>query len=648
MRKRESLLFRLLWSIAIPELLIFLIIGFISYNEVSNILNKNIDDQNESVITDILHLFEFMDASLEIIEGKIDNRVESISEVLRNEVFANTDHIETENLKKIRASVGMDTTDEDIYIIKNDGIIVNTTFEKDRNLQVFDFGDDFKNFLLNNVLKSDSFINESMTLESRTMRLKKYTYQSTRDRKYIIQFGLYSKDAGIINRTIREIFDKIKNERKDILALDIYVSPENPFSLISGAEVADCEERDLLISVFKNRNQMVIESGENFDTHSQVQYIYFGREYADLYKMMVLKIVKNMSYEKEALRNNLIRKFVVFALGILVLFSVLFFNARLITKPIKNIGEVASVIGSGKLEKRVPVTGNRELQELAMSFNKMTANLERSDKEIRQAHKEIQDSINYARRIQEAILPPTKLVKEYLKDSFILYLPKDVVAGDFYWFDTQGDDVYFAAADCTGHGVPGAMVSVVCANALTRVVGEMQITEPGEILDKVRELVVKNFEKSEQEVKDGMDISFCRLNLKTRELKYAGAHNPLYRITRLTDEATEKTIKNDQFMLVEYKGDRQPIGKHIKEKPFSQYDIQLLEGDTIFIFSDGYADQFGREDGRKFMYKPFKRLLLSIAEESPEKQRKILLNTFNDWKGSETQVDDVCVIGVRV
>ncbi len=254
--------------------------------------------------------------------------------------------------------------------------------------------------------------------------------------------------------------------------------------------------------------------------------------------------------------------------------------------------------------------------------------------QLEEKNTEILDSINYAKRIQSAILPPDKLVKEYLPDSFVLYKPKDIVAGDFYWCEPQKDRVLFAAADCTGHGVPGAMVSVVCNNGLNRSVREYGLTEPGDILSKTREIVISEFEKSEEEVKDGMDVALCSLEGNT--LKYAGAHNPLWVI-----RAGAKEVE-------EIKAHKQPIGKYTEPSPYPTHTIELNEGDSFYIFSDGYADQFGGERGKKFKTANFKRLLLSIQKESIEKQREIIDKEFENWKGSIEQLDDVCVIGVRV
>ncbi|MGZ6523160.1 MAG: PP2C family protein-serine/threonine phosphatase, partial [Bacteroidia bacterium] len=270
--------------------------------------------------------------------------------------------------------------------------------------------------------------------------------------------------------------------------------------------------------------------------------------------------------------------------------------------------------------------------------NKKKAHEEISKKNeiIESKSKEIIDSINYAKHLQDAILPPHKLIREHLPSYFILYKPKDIVAGDFYWFEKIKDSgqILIAAADCTGHGVPGAMVSVVCSNALNRTVKEFKITQPGKILDKVRELVVETFEKSESEVKDGMDISIASFLMDEMKLEWAGANNPLW------------IIRSGE--LIEYKADKQSVGKTDHSEIFTNQSILLKKNDTIYLFSDGYADQFGGNKGKKFKTSKMKELFLSVQNETMEDQQMLIDRAFESWKGNNDQVDDVCIIGIRI
>jgi serine phosphatase RsbU (regulator of sigma subunit) len=272
---------------------------------------------------------------------------------------------------------------------------------------------------------------------------------------------------------------------------------------------------------------------------------------------------------------------------------------------------------------------------------------------VEEKNKEILDSINYARRLQDAILPPQKLVKEYLPNSFILYKPKDIVAGDFYWMETVDDTIYFAAADCTGHGVPGAMVSVVCSNALTKAVMEDGLREPGEILDRTRDLVIKRFSKSEEGVRDGMDISWVALPSRPptvgschgMTLRWAGANNPLWIIRKNVDDMAQVDGVTE---LVEVKADKQPIGNYEDAKPFTTHQIALYPGDSLYIFSDGFHDQFGGEKGKKYKSANLKQFLLQICAKPHSEQRQLLIEEFDRWKGEIEQIDDVCIIGLAV
>ncbi|MFI5204426.1 MAG: tetratricopeptide repeat protein [Flavobacteriales bacterium] len=269
--------------------------------------------------------------------------------------------------------------------------------------------------------------------------------------------------------------------------------------------------------------------------------------------------------------------------------------------------------------------------------------IEKQQKETTQAkvlveekNKEILDSINYAKRLQDAILPSHRLLDKYFAEHFILYLPKDIVAGDFYWLETRGDQLFFTVADCTGHGVPGAMVSVVCSNALNHAIGEFGLNDPGRILDKVRELVLNTFESKGTEVKDGMDISLFTLSLSSLALKWSGANNPLwYR------KAGEEEIH-------EIRADKQPVGRYAVEKPFTTHELQLQKGDTLYLYTDGYPDQFGGEKGKKLKALYMKKLLMAVRSKNLSEQGKYMHEAFEKWKGNLEQIDDVCVAGIKL
>jgi tetratricopeptide (TPR) repeat protein len=343
-------------------------------------------------------------------------------------------------------------------------------------------------------------------------------------------------------------------------------------------------------------------------------------------------------------------------LGLVIVFSLFIFNRFRITKRQKKI------IENQKLEVE-------KQKEYADEQRKIAENQKNI---VEEKNREISDSINYAKRIQEAILPSRYSLIENLKNGFVFFKPKDIVSGDFYWLEVstkfnhqtneQEQTVYFAAADCTGHGVPGAMVSVVCSNALSKSLLEEGITEPGKLLDRTRELVIHQFAKSDEEVKDGMDISLGFLAQKKceqtgdqyTELKWAGANNPLWIINPNRTKWPEnvllfgKDFDEQRVVGAEIKPNTQPVGNYECPVPFTTHIIRLEEGDTLYLFTDGYQDQFGGEKGKKFKSLALKKLLVSIFDKQMDEQKNILDEAFHKWKGDHEQIDDICIIGVRI
>ncbi len=323
---------------------------------------------------------------------------------------------------------------------------------------------------------------------------------------------------------------------------------------------------------------------------------------------------------------------------------------------------------------------------------------------VEEKNREVTASINYAKRIQTAILPPESLMEKHFKDYFLIYKPKDIVAGDFYWMEVLpgsppleeleevGNTILFAVADCTGHGVPGAMVSVICANALNKGVIEENITNPAELLDRTREHVLESFRRSNEDIKDGMDIALCSLTFAQREkqsvsdsldsiqmdaqvrsasadatgdtqtvsdhsvlLNYAGANNPLWIVSKkpqidVNGAMLDPILSQNDSNLFEIKADKQPIGLYGKEQAFSNHRMELNEGDQLYLFSDGFADQFGGkgEKAKKFKASNFKRLILETSNMSAKDQGQSLELALNEWMGDYEQLDDICVIGVRI
>lgn len=262
--------------------------------------------------------------------------------------------------------------------------------------------------------------------------------------------------------------------------------------------------------------------------------------------------------------------------------------------------------------------------------------IEQQSKQINELYNQVTDSIKYAKRIQEAILPPDDYVEKILPNSFILYKPKDIVSGDFYWVEERHGKIYFAAVDCTGHGVPGALMSIVGYNNLNHALVTNEA--PAKILDGLNAGVSATLRQKGENAtaKDGMDLALCSYDPKTKELEYAGANNPLY---ILRDNEIEQ-IKANKF----------PIGSDIEreEKEFTNHKVKVQEGDHIFIFSDGYADQFGGPKGKKFMYKRFRNLLVEASEHPVGKQRDILNQKIEEWKEGHEQVDDILVMGLKI
>jgi len=672
--KHRTIFRELILNIIIPVIAALLVLALLNYYHTEEILVKSNQEKYDIILDEVQSILLLQDVALEALESNIDKQLEKYSAELVNRIFENTGNIEKADLFKIREELGMNPQFDDIYIIRNDGVFVNTTFIKDLNRNYFDFGEEHKNYLLR-IFNDKKYISERFTIEASTLRLKKYTYHPTKDGRYIVELGSYSRKADEIIEIISQRLKNLSNLKSSITKVELFIGGDNIFSLNKDAKIMIGHEK-LIKSVFEEQNSQSVK--ETVREHKlEFRYIYMELKNSKLYKGAVISIVSDRTDEVKMLRYELVKLIIIFSITLIIVSWLIYKKTRIITNPIKKLVSNVIRITNGNLNERADVEGNNEITKLSQQFNNMIATIEeyytelekkvlertieiQQQKEeieaqrdalaqnnerleiayhkIEKQNSQITDSIRYAKRIQLAILPPQSLVDACLPNSFIFYRPKDIVSGDFYWLTEKEGKTIFAAVDCTGHGVPGAFMSIVGNDQLNYAVNVLKVRKPAEILDALNEGVTRSLRQrtDRESIKDGMDIALCSIDYANLKLEYAGAHNQLC------------LVRNKE--IIEIKADKIPIGPSYDGvfKKFTNHEIDLISGDSFYIFSDGYADQFGGKNYRKFLIKRFRELFISIAEFPIENQKKIIEETLEAWQGENEQVDDILVIGVKI
>ena len=398
--------------------------------------------------------------------------------------------------------------------------------------------------------------------------------------------------------------------------------------LIKQQELDSVEKEKLVFSVAyeREKNARTIREQEiiSLQRQQEIDSLRISKQESDSVAMKTENLLLESQIKQEEERAEKARQIRNMAVGLGVL-----------------MGLVTVMILFGLISTRKK---NQKLAESKRQIEKINADLEQTNAEVLKQkeiielkNQSITDSIQYASRIQTAVLPPINFLDDWGIESFILFKPKDIVSGDFYWGVKKNEKIIVAAADCTGHGVPGAFMSMLGHAFLDEIINTKEIDNASTILNILRDEIINALKQkgTTGEARDGMDISLVIIDRKEGRLEYAGANNPLY-------------IVRDGKMM-KYIADRMPIGIHfISFTPFTNQSIEIKKGDHIYLFSDGFADQFGGPRGKKFMYKPFQNLLLRISSEPIELQKEILDETFGKWKNDREQVDDVMVIGIKV
>ncbi|NOZ46102.1 MAG: SpoIIE family protein phosphatase [Chlorobi bacterium] len=644
--KRKSLFNILLTRVLLTVLLFNIVIAVVSINETITLQRENQKILKEKIQDEIISFTKFQTSALESIAKQLVSKQFEILQKLNNlQVKQDLKYVD---LTKFFNLYDLDSAYDALYIIEN-GIIVNTTFKTDLNLNFYNLGQDYRNFLLN-IQEQDDLFSLGFAFEYRTKKLRAYSYYPTTDKKYLIEIGSYSETTNKILQLFKNRLTEIVQYNKDIVSLNLWIKDQNTnFPFIDNSYNIFTVD-SIITEVFKTKtdhSEYFILNEKNY----QIESFYIKTKDHSFIPEFTITLITDQT-NKNLPVWHIIKRQLIFTVLIIVLLLLIII---LITKKFKlvlnDLLTKTTLISKGNLSERVQIVGNNELTTLAEQFNSMVEKLEKSYSDLKlsnnmikenmsllkQQTDDIVESITYAKRIQKAVLPNDSLLDEIIPDRFIIFKPRDMVSGDFYWVKRIKNIKIIVAADCTGHGVPGAFMSMLGVSILNEIVSKSHVDTAGEILTNLRMKLKKILHQKgvARETKDGMDMAICVIDSESNILQYAGAFNPLY------------IFRNKE--LIEIKADRMPVGIYILEKPmFTNHEIQLIKNDTLFIFSDGFADQIGGAENKKFMIKNLKGLLSEHSHKPMLAQKEIYETTLDNWKNDQPQIDDILLIGFRV
>ena len=641
--KRTTILKQLLINIISPLVLFILLYCAYDYYAKREEQSKILKSQVDQLTQQIKHLVDMYDLGMLIHEDAFNARMNDLSfKVRESEAMAGIS-LSKSDLYALSSKLGMDTVNESIYIIDRNCVICNTTFSKDRNLDFLKIDHKYSAFF-NDLHKNGKFSADRFGLEMKTGKIKKYSFLPSKTGEFIIELGFYSDKASELKKTLIE---KVRSSAKAYSSL----TEINFDAVIKDSKTFGFDEKYLPFInkvTREKKDQKIIETKDGLEiTH---HFIYLPIANANLYDCYILEIVTNNAIQKTLFKQEIIRFTKIILLLILPLIILVYYRAKTIIEPLKKLSAKTNQIRIGNLNERADVTGAIEIAELSKNFNHMVSELQESyeglEQKVKERTKEIQlqkhiieekqkeivDSINYAKRIQYTLLAHKEFLQEQIPDHFVFFNPKDIVSGDFYWATQHKNKFYLAVCDSTGHGVPGAFMSLLNIGFLREAINEKAIEKPNEVLNFVRQRLIDNISREGQ--KDGFDGILLCIDKDNKTITYSAANNaPLL-------------IKNTVYSELE--ADRMPVGKGEKEASFILRDIKYEPGDVLYLYTDGYADQFGGPKGKKFKYKPLNELLLQISHLPLDIQNSKLKTVFEDWRGDLEQVDDVLIIGIKL
>ena len=646
MKKRLSIQWQLIVFIIMPLVAILFSVTIFNYFKNLNTFRENQAKEKQLIINEVEAITSFYDKALELHEESYSARMQKVAESLP-ELFSSEEAPCAANLQSVLKKSGMDSLTEFIYVVNPDYVICNTTFKKDLGLDFKKFGKSFIKFF-EEIKQNKKFKCDRFGLEMSTRRIKKWGYLPLPSNGYLIELGFDSRQANELMKTLYDKSSDISRQHPEFrkINLDACIKDLKSF-------VLDSAYYNLYNRALKEKRTISVIREVN-GTNITDEFIFIEMKGAALYDGYILHIQSDNSKENLLLHEQLINMlWWIIGLSAVVVVLLLLVVKKIIT-PVIKLSRKTQIISEGNLNERIEVDGSKELAELSENFNVMVERLKESyegleqkvkertaevvhqKKLIEEKHKEITDSINYAERIQKSFLATKAHLDENLKEYFTFFKPKDVVSGDFYWSATLNNGNFIlCTADSTGHGVPGAIMSLLNITSLEKAIERHN--EPAEILNTTRKIIIERLKKdgSLEGGKDGMDASLCVYDFKKMELFVSAAHNPVW------------IVRGEE--VIEIKPDKMPVGKHDRQdESFTQQVISLQKGDVVYTLTDGFPDQFGGEKGKKFMSKNLREMLKSNAKLPLIEQRKLLEETFNAWRGALEQIDDVSVIGVRI
>jgi phosphoserine phosphatase RsbU/P len=661
MKVKKSISRQLIVNIAIPVLLGLIIIGGFNIQNTLHLIQNNQKTEHDFIFDEIKSFIELQFVALSIIEAPMAEEMKKFSNQMVNDIFSNTQNIEVADLALLQKKLGMDPQKFDLYIINRDGIVANTTFKEDLFINFFNFGKAHRTYIENR-FKSHEFDSPRFFFEHKTKRYKKYSYQTTLDGKYIIEIGLYSDQADkVYDYTINHL-DQLPQKKKNITNVDMYMLGDKPYPFNLRREFIP-DHLGLINELKQNKTIYKVEKGIN----NTVAYTYFfiPNNTPDIFDGIVIRISSNPQAEYLMTKKEIAKTVIILVITLILVYLLIYYRSKGIVEPIKKLIEKTKEIAAGNFQESVNIEGDSEVSKLSAYFNQMMASIQernsqieaqseflyQSNRKLNEAYKlldhqkslienkqdDLKASIDYGLRIQQALIPDDNELAKLFKESFVFMLPRDIVSGDFYWYTRVKNKIVIVLSDCTGHGVPGAFMSMIGMTVMHHLVNEQNISDPAQLLTKLdtelNDLFINRHTKEHRF--EGMDTIICCLDTDTEKLIFSSAQRPLIIVRNGT--------------AFSYKGSIYPIGEYYDDiqKIFTNTTIDLIEGDSIYIFSDGFTSQFDADNNKKFNYDRFRKLLSDMNNRLMKEQPLVLQRMLDSWKGNAEQVDDILIVGFK-